>query len=551
MNPRTWKETNLLVVRNGEIGEGRKKILEKNFEKKGAKVVSFSQRSFGYKKRRWPVELSVVVADPPKKAKVMPILEQYFNEIPSTVKIQSPSIRAGQIGPKWEVDVEANEEEEENVHSSEEKGGKTSIEGESTEVELEDFFKGGKRSYICQRSAMVDHKNKELVSMFKQMTEYESVNLEQNVHEMKATMYQKAGAVLRAWPVEIQTNAQANLLKKVPLIGESTLSKIKEGLQELSLGREASCKKLRHLQGNEKLKVLKTFVTVHGIGATTADQAYRIGLRSLNDLRLHLDKGNDLSSPMKANNSPGKARLHLNNFTKLFLKYYDDVTQPFKRQDVDLIMRKYIIPVLTKNKLHYEIVGGYRRGKDGGHDLDILITTSIPSQVGHEKGYRVVNADEWNRIEQEAKDMRSIAERVVQDLEDFILERERTQFRGDTSKSLVALLLCRFEKLVRRVDLVFVPSYQWPYSLLGWSGSQVFQKSIRQFSKLIKDEYVAQFPSYSWNLSSNSLSLKPPTSKNTANNVNDYAVKYVLCYTEQDIFSFLGLDYLPPEHRCH
>ena len=62
---------------------------------------------------------------------------------------------------------------------------------------------------------MVDHKNKELVSMFKQMTEYESVNLEQNVHEMKATMYQKAGAVLRAWPVEIQTNAQANLLKKV------------------------------------------------------------------------------------------------------------------------------------------------------------------------------------------------------------------------------------------------------------------------------------------------------------------------------------------------
>ena len=96
-----------------------------------------------------------------------------------------------------------------------------------------------------------------------------------------------------------------------------------------------------------------------------------------------------------------------------------------------------------------------------------------------------------------------------------------------------------------------MPSYQWPYSLLGWSGSQVFQKSIRQFSKLIKDEYVAQFPSYSWNLSSNSLSLKPPTSKNTANNVNDYAVKYVLCYTEQDIFSFLGLDYLPPEHRCH
>ena len=60
MNPRTWKETNLLVVRNGEIGEGRKKILEKNFEKKGAKVVSFSQRSFGYKKRRWPEELSVV-----------------------------------------------------------------------------------------------------------------------------------------------------------------------------------------------------------------------------------------------------------------------------------------------------------------------------------------------------------------------------------------------------------------------------------------------------------------------------------------------------------
>jgi len=110
-------------------------------------------------------------------------------------------------------------------------------------------------------------------------------------------------------------------------------------------------------------------------------------------------------------------------------------------------------------------------------------------------------------------------------------------------KSRVLLLLCRFENVVRRVDLVFVPSYQWPFALLGWSGSQEFEKSIRNYTtKVFKDSHLEKHEGCEWHLNSNSLSL--------IRKHDGKSVIYAHCKTEQDIFEFLGLKYLPPSQRC-
>ncbi|CAB1100344.1 unnamed protein product [Ectocarpus sp. CCAP 1310/34] len=81
-----------------------------------------------------------------------------------------------------------------------------------------------------------------------------------------------------------------------------------------------------------------------------------------------------------------------------------------------------------------------------------------------------------------------------------------------------------------RIDIVQVASPQWPFALLGWSGTVMFEKDVRRYTEE-QTEYK--------------LSQKGVTIRATDEPVTDI----VSFQTEEDIFRFLGLEYIPPHLR--
>lgn len=77
-----------------------------------------------------------------------------------------------------------------------------------------------------------------------------------------------------------------------------------------------------------------------------------------------------------------------------------------------------------------------------------------------------------------------------------------------------------------RVDLVVAPISQFPFALLGWTGSKLFQRELRRFSRKEKGLWL------------NSHGLFDPEQKT-----------FFHVTSEEDIFRHLGLEYLPPEQR--
>lgn len=77
-----------------------------------------------------------------------------------------------------------------------------------------------------------------------------------------------------------------------------------------------------------------------------------------------------------------------------------------------------------------------------------------------------------------------------------------------------------------RVDLVAVPISQFPFALLGWTGSRHFERELRRFSWKERG------------LRLNSHGLFDPEQKT-----------FFHAASEEDIFRHLGLEYLPPEQR--
>ncbi|XP_036086471.1 DNA-directed DNA/RNA polymerase mu isoform X6 [Rousettus aegyptiacus] len=77
-----------------------------------------------------------------------------------------------------------------------------------------------------------------------------------------------------------------------------------------------------------------------------------------------------------------------------------------------------------------------------------------------------------------------------------------------------------------RVDLVVAPISQFPFALLGWTGSKHFERELRRFSRKERGLWL------------NSDGLYDPEQE-----------MVVHLATEEDIFRHLGLTYLPPQLR--
>lgn len=195
-----------------------------------------------------------------------------------------------------------------------------------------------------------------------------------------------------------------------------------------------------------------------------------------------------------------------------------------------------------------ELMGGFRRGKATGHDIDILITHPklgeeefILSKLVEllESKHLVINGKhnrksehDWTKSDGHRDHFEtfiSILKLPLFQINSKRFKRESNErYENDLNKILNSLDASKFNRdwIARRCDLIICPVDQFAFAVLGWTGSRQFNRSIRLYS----DKEL------NYKLSSHGLFDK---------NTNSF----IKAKTEEEIFNILKLDYLKPELR--
>nr|XP_020443052.1 DNA-directed DNA/RNA polymerase mu [Monopterus albus] len=206
-------------------------------------------------------------------------------------------------------------------------------------------------SYACQRRTTLDNQNTTLTDALSLLAE----NAELSDEDGRGVAFRRAAAVLKALPKPVTDMAQ---LRGLPCLGEHSLRVIRDILENGMSSEVESTKQ------SERYKALKVLTGIFGVGAKTADRWIREGIHTLHQLR---DSGHTLNRAQQAG-----------------LEHYDDLNRPVSKADADIIgetVGKAVDAVLPGAQV--TLIGGFRRGKLTGHDVDFLITHP---EEGREEG---------------------------------------------------------------------------------------------------------------------------------------------------------------------
>ncbi|XP_023682196.2 DNA-directed DNA/RNA polymerase mu isoform X1 [Paramormyrops kingsleyae] len=367
-------------------------------------------------------------------------------------------------------------------------------------------------SYACRRRTPLQHHNMVLTDALQLLSE----NAEFCENEGRSVAFKRASAVLKALQGPV---CSLEDLRGLPCLGEHSRRVIKEILED-GVSSEVEC-----TQQSEKYQAMKALTGIFGVGVKTAQLWFWEGIRRPADLQTFGKK--------------------LNRAQAAGMLYYEDLSTPVTRAEADLlqgIVGEAVGAVLPGARI--TLTGGFRRGKQTGHDVDFLITHPeegreeelLPKVIGwletrdlllyqkiHKNSY--LEAKEWPA--RSASNM----DRFERCFTIFKLMLPRVAHQGSTQapRAPEAQEGGTGEspgwKAVR-VDLVVTPISQYAFALLGWTGSQLFERELRRWAGQEK----------SMSLSSHAL-------------FDSTRRQYLRAASEEEIFAHLGLEFIPPAER--
>ncbi|XP_070780776.1 DNA-directed DNA/RNA polymerase mu [Enoplosus armatus] len=381
-------------------------------------------------------------------------------------------------------------------------------------------------SYACQRRTTLDNHNAVLTDALSLLAE----SAELSEDEGRGVAFRRAAAVLKALPKPVTSMRQ---LGGLPCLGGHSLRVVKDILENGASSEVESTKR------SERFKALKVLTGIFGVGAKTADRWIREGIQDLHQLQ---DSGQTLNRAQRAG-----------------LEHYDDLNQPVTKAEADAIgeiVERAVGSALPGSQM--TLIGGFRRGKLTGHDVDFLITHP---EEGREVGLmpKVVSRLEsqgfllYQKITRnsylESKDgparPASNMDRFERCFSIFKLAQEEkpgtTQPGTLTGKDTCSHRVSGEDEGLEveqtkpaglkpwravRVDLVVSPISQFAFALLGWTGSKLFERELRRWAGHEK----------AMSLSSHAL-------------YDNKQSKYLRATSEEEIFAHLGLEYIPPSER--
>jgi NAD-dependent DNA ligase len=289
----------------------------------------------------------------------------------------------------------------------------------------------------------------------------------------RARAYQKAQETMMSYPTDILSPDD---LKGKPNIGTTITEKLNEYVKTGTL----------QVLEREKTNPVNILGEIYGIGPKKAKELVDKGITTIESLRANQDT-------------------HLNETQKVGLKYYEDILKRISRAEIEeyktLFRAEFLKQTGKKSEIEskFEIVGSYRRGAESSGDIDIIITSNNPT--------------------------------VFTNFVDGLIKTKIIQevlSRGST-KCLVITRLPN-HATSRRVDFLYTNPEEFPFAILYFTGSKIFNTVMRN-EALLKDLTMNEHGLYS-------LVGKKKGEK----------VEHVF-NSEEDIFDYLGLEYKAPHER--
>ncbi|XP_077162771.1 DNA-directed DNA/RNA polymerase mu isoform X2 [Paroedura picta] len=358
-------------------------------------------------------------------------------------------------------------------------------------------------AYACQRHTPLAHKNQQLTGALEAMAE-ESLFCGS---EGRSLAFSRAASVLKSLPWTVRSLKD---LSSLPGIGEHSRRIIQEVLED---GASAEVENVRQ---SERYQTMKHFTKIFGVGVKTAGRWYQEGLRTISDLQAHHAK--------------------LNNAQQAGLLHYRDLNSPVTCSEAEAIVQ--VVQKAVEQFLHgasVMLTGGFRRGKQTGHDVDLLITHPTEGQeVGllskviswlDSQGFLLYHSTYRNTLQALEDEELSVSAATMDRFDRCfsIFRLSSMTWEHDCELNGSGGAHCR--KAVR-VDLVVTPYSQFPFALLGWTGSKNFERDLRRFCKREKK-----------------MVLNSHTLYHTEKKI------FLSAASEEEIFQHLGLDFIPPEQR--
>ncbi|KAM4677133.1 DNA-directed DNA/RNA polymerase mu isoform 2-T4 [Discoglossus pictus] len=372
--------------------------------------------------------------------------------------------------------------------------------------------------YACQRRTPLQNHNQEITEALDVLSRVATFN----GSEVRGLGFSRAASLLKSLTFKIRSVEEA---MDLPWCGGHCRTVIEEILED------GVCREVEAVKDCEQYKTMKVcsnklFTSVFGVGTRTAERWYREGVRSLSDLK--------------------RTERKLTADQRIGLQHYTDLQQPVTREEADGV--ECLVTSALQSfvpDIQVTMTGGFRRGKPQGHDVDFLITHPDEAVLSGLLKKTVSLLENKNLLLYHQMKQRSQAPRSLPsnntmdghetcyavfalpigqsksvDLEDVTPKMADT----DLITTQKAMATSRKWKAIR-VDLVVAPFSEYPYALLGWTGSKLFERELRRFSYHEKK-----------------MSL-------TSHGLYDTKRCPLPATSEEEIFAHLGLDYLAPCDR--
>jgi DNA ligase (NAD+) len=283
----------------------------------------------------------------------------------------------------------------------------------------------------------------------------------------RARAYQKSQETIMNYPKDIITPSQ---LKGLPGIGDTMMDKLNEYVQT---------KTLRILE-SEKNNPKNVLCDIYGVGPKKAEELVGAGIKSILQLRenQHL----------------------LNDIQKIGLHYYEDILERIPREEIEEYKTIFEKTFAKSGEGKMEIVGSYRRGAKSSGDIDVIITSSNPKVF-----------------------TKFIDELIDQKVVLHVLSR------GPTKCLVITKMFYALDK-ARRVDFLYTTPEEFPFAILYFTGSKIFNTVMRQYAL------------------NNGYTFNEHGIYHLENKKKGVKVEKEF-KTEKDIFDFLGLQFKTPIER--
>ncbi|XP_008114266.2 DNA polymerase lambda [Anolis carolinensis] len=295
--------------------------------------------------------------------------------------------------------------------------------------------------------------------------------------------YSKAINALKSYHKPVTSYQEAC---KIPGIGKKMAEKIMEILESGHL------RKLDHI--SESVSALEVFSNIWGAGVKTAQMWYQQGFRTLDDVR---------------------TKASLTRQQAIGLKHYEDFVERMPREEaaeIEQTVREAAQSI--QPGLVCVACGSFRRGKSTCGDVDVLVTH--PDGHSHQGVF--------------SKLLDCLRKQGF--LTDDLVSQEDS---GNQKKYLGVCCLPGSDRRHRRLDIIVVPYSEFACSLLYFTGSAHFNRSMRALAK-----------TKGMSLSEHALSRGVVRGHGGLKTVPGLALPTP---TEKDVFLLLGLPYREPQER--